>query len=298
MISAYVLPVLSSVVQCAVFMLCLPWFQWCLRDAPRWIAGEAVAGPQWRGFWQSWRMMWRKRLSTLQAFALAGACVSFLSLPMLSSVHGFAGMADPLFLGSFLLAGRLALGVWGVWFGAPQVSATALRREWRAAGLGLMILGVIEALIALTAPGSDGLAGLCANLEVEPVPGLEGALACAAMALAVMCPPLRAMPPGRGLLEGAPMLRLEADMARHVAVLLDGAWLLLLVDLGLPGLIGQPDDTLWSWGAAFLGFVVRLGIGLGVFAVLRLTQQERSGRIAILFIGMALLLALSGRAAT
>nr|WP_294916410.1 hypothetical protein [uncultured Neokomagataea sp.] len=298
MISAYVLPIIYSVMQCVVFVVCLPWLQWCLRDAPRWVAGEAVAGPQWGAFWRSWRMVWRKRLSIMHAFALAAACVSFLSLPMLSSVHGFSGMADPLFLGSFLLAGRLALGVWGVWFGAPQVSAVALRREWRGAGLGLIILGVIEALIALTAPGSDGLAGLCANLQVEPVPGLEGALACAAMALAVVCPPLRAMSPGRGLLEGASMLRLEADMARHVAVLLDGAWLLLLVDLGLPGLIGQPDGNVWSWGAALLGAAVRLGLGLGVFAVLRLTQQERSGRIAILFIGMALLLALSGRAAT
>ncbi|GBR44834.1 hypothetical protein [Neokomagataea thailandica] len=298
MMDAYVLPVIYALLQALIFMVCVPWLQWCLRDAPRWVAGEAVSGPQWFCFWQGWRRVWCQRLSVMQAFALAAACMAFVSLPMVGSTHGLANMADPLLLGSFLLAGRLALGAWGVWAGVPQSSMTALRREWRGAGLGFIILGVIEALIALTAPGSDGLAGLCANLQVEPVPGLEGALACAAVALAVVCPPLRPIAPGRGLAEGAPMLRLEADMARHLALLLDSAWLLLLVDVGLPGFIGALDSHALSWGSALLGLVVRLMLGLVVFAVLRLMQQERSGRIAILFIGMALLLALSGRAAT
>lgn len=298
MMAHYVLPAFVSCLQCLLFIGFLPWLGWCLRDAPRWLAGEALAGPHWYSFWQGWRMIWCKRLSVVQALALAAGLVSLVSLPMIGTTQALAGLADPLFLGSFLLAGRLALGLWAVWVGAPQVNMAALRIEWRGAGLGLVILGMIEALIALAAPGSDGLAGLCINLQVEPVPGLEGALACASVALAVVCPPLRAVEPGRGLKEGASILRFEADMARHLALLLDGAWLLLLVDMGLPGLIGQPDGSGWSWFVAGLGLLLRIGVGLCVLGLLRVTQQERSGRIAVLFIGMALLLALSGRAAT
>ncbi|QDH24090.1 hypothetical protein D5366_01090 [Neokomagataea tanensis] len=298
MIGHYAFAALVSFLQLAVFVFFSPVLSWCLRDAPQWLMGRAVAPLRWRGFWSGWGMMWGRRLSVLQAFTLIVALIASLSLPFLSADNLLSGLADPLVLGCLLLAGRLALTSEALWDGAQPAAVVLLRVEWRYAGLGLIILGATEALIALAAPGSDGLSGLCANLQVEPVPGLEGALACIAVALAVACPPLRPLPPGRGLERGASDVRFEVDMARHIAALLDSAWFLLLIDIGLPGLIGTFDGTFLSWCLAPAGLLARLSVGLVIVNLLRVIKQERVGRVAVLFIGMALLLALSGRAAT
>lgn len=73
-------------------------------------------------------------------------------------------MANPLLVGILLLVGRLMLG------------CPSLRDEGRRVLPAVLVLCLTEALIALAAPGADGLGGLCAMLHIEPVPGLEGAL--------------------------------------------------------------------------------------------------------------------------
>ncbi|KXV75106.1 hypothetical protein AD936_03165, partial [Gluconobacter japonicus] len=177
-----------------------------------------------------------------------------------------------------------------------MLGRSSLRDGGRRVLPAVLVLCLTEALIALAAPGADGLGGLCAMLHIEPVPGLEGALGACALALAISCPPLR---------EDDMLLRLAGmkdraarDMARQVAQVLNFAWIVLLADLALPISVGLRDAGLSGWFVGLAALLARVLLVVMVLVTLRLTAQERSERLTALFSGVALLLALAGRFAT
>jgi len=286
MMMAVLLAVAQTLFQCVLLLLLTPLMAWMLEELPRWINGEAVSGParQVRNAGLFWRTVFRQPLAPGLALVLAVSLLSLAVLPAVTTGGVLISLANPLLVGILLLVGRLMLG------------CLSLRDEGRRVLPAVLVLCLTEALIALAAPGADGLGGLCAMLHIEPVPGLEGALGACVLALAISCPPLR---------EADMLLRLDGmkdraarDMARQVAQVLNFAWIVLLADLALPISVGLRDAGLSGWFVGLAALLARVLLVVMVLVTLRLTAQERSERLTALFAGVALLLALAGRFAT
>ncbi|WP_317215571.1 hypothetical protein [Gluconobacter sp. GP1] len=278
--------VAQTLFQLFILLALAPVMGWALAELPRWINGEAICGPQrqMRRAILFWGIVLKLPVAPRLALVLAIALLIFVVLPAVTTGGAFVSLANPLLIGLLLLAGRLMLGV-------PQQ-----REEWRRVLPAVLVLCLTEALIALAAPGADGVGGLCAMLHIEPAPGLEGALGACALALAISCPPLR---------EDDMIQRLDGEtsrqvreMSRNVAEVLNTAWLLLLADLALPITVGLGGSDVTGWFVGLGGLLGRLALVVVVLIGLRLTAQERSERLTALFAGVALLLALAGRFAT
>lgn len=286
MIMVIFLACMQTFFQCVLLLALAPLMAWSLEELPRWINGEAVPGPgrRFRETAQFWRAVSREAVSPELALVLSVALFSIGVLPAVTTGGALAFLANPLLVGLLLLVGRLMLG------------APSLRDEGRRILPATLVLCLTEALIALAAPGADGLSSLCAMLHIEPVPGLEGALGACVMALAISCPPIRE----DGMLQRLKSVedRQTRNMARSVVQVLNLAWIFLLADLTLPISVGLEGSGVAGWFIGLGALLGRLILVVLVLMVLRLTAQENSERLTALFAGVALLLALAGRFAT
>ncbi|EHH67182.1 hypothetical protein [Gluconobacter morbifer] len=277
---------MESLLQLVFLLVLAPVCGWMLDVLPRWLNGEAVIGPgqRWRQAARFWRLLSVAPLPPSFALCLAALLVVLLALPAVTTGTALISLADPLMMGTLLLSVRPLLGL------------VTLREEVRRILPALLVLCLTEALVALGAPGADGLGGLAAMLHIEPVPGLEGALVACALALGIACPPLRSG--DVTLMMGAVRGRETREAGRVLADVLNCGWVLLLADLALPISIGLAGQGMVGWCAGLGALWGRMLLAVLVLTGLRLTGQERSGRLTALFAGFALLLALAGRFAT
>ncbi|KXV46329.1 hypothetical protein AD945_15280 [Gluconobacter albidus] len=280
------LSVLEALFQVGLLLVLAPVLGWCLDSLPFWLAGRSGGAVRFRlfGAGRFWKAVLRSPLGGRSALALTVGVLALVCLPAVTTGSVLSPFADPLVMGLMLLMGRGFLG------------AGVLSGEASRLGPAVLLLCLTEALIALAAPGTDGLGGLCAMLHIEPEPGLEGALAACALALGIACPPLRSEDV-TGLLSGV-WERQEREAARCIADVLNCAWLLLLADLAWPVSVGLAQGGVQGWWLGLVALAARLALAVGVAVGLRLMAQERSARLTALFAGVALLLALAGRFGT
>ncbi|MBF0876537.1 hypothetical protein HKD21_06725 [Gluconobacter cerevisiae] len=280
------LSVLEALFQLGLLLVLAPVLGWCLDSLPFWLAGRAGGAVRFRlfGAGRFWKNLFQKPLPGRPALALTVGVLTLVCLPAVTTGSVLSSQADPLVMGLMLLMGRGFLGL-------CALSGEALRLV-----PAILLLCLTEALIALAAPGTDGLGGLCAMLHIEPEPGLEGALAACALALGIACPPLRSEDV-TGMLSGV-RDRQEREAARSIADVLNCGWLLLLADLAWPVSVGLAQGGVQGWWLGLVALVARLALAVGVAVGLRLMAQERSARLTALFAGVALLLALAGRFGT
>ena len=280
------LSVLEALFQLGLLLVLAPVLGWCLDSLPFWLAGRAGGAVRFHllGAGRFWKALFQTPLSGRPALALTVGVLALVCLPAVTTGSVLSSLADPLVMGLILLMGRGFLG--------PGVLSGEASRLIPA----VLLLCLTEALIALAAPGTDGLGGLCAMLHIEPEPGLEGALAACALALGIACPPLRSEDV-TGMLSGV-RDRQEREAARSIADVLNCGWLLLLADLAWPVSVGLAQGGVQGWWLGLVALVARLALAVSVAVGLRLMAQERSARLTALFAGVALLLALAGRFGT
>ncbi|MBS1053028.1 hypothetical protein [Gluconobacter kondonii] len=280
------LSVLEALFQLGLLLVLAPVLGWCLDSLPFWLAGRAGGAVRFRllGAGRFWKAVLWSPLGGRPALALTVGVLALVCLPAVTTGSVLSSLADPLVVGLILLMGRGFLGP-GVLSGEASRLVPAV-----------LLLCLTEALIALAAPGTDGLGGLCAMLHIEPEPGLEGALAACALALGIACPPLRSEDV-TGMLSGV-RDRQEREAARSIADVLNCGWLLLLADLAWPVSVGLAQGGVQGWWLGLVALVARLALAVSVAVGLRLMAQERSARLTALFAGVALLLALAGRFGT
>jgi|GEM_PF-2420621 len=288
----------QDVFQIVLLAILAPFIAWCLRCGPAWFGGIATVSPypiitQHLAFWHRG---WKVGFSGRDSVCLAALLTVMAVLPAITTDLFWISLADPLLVGVLLLAIRS--------IAVPPF--TALVRDGRIAGNtrtgirplvpAFLLLCLVEALSALSASGADGLGGLCAILHIEPGPGLEGALAACALALGIICPPLRHEDVIMALSDVRD--REDRNQRRVLVELVNCGWVLFLSDLAFPSGIALPGSGVTGWfsGLGLLG--ARLILVVLVLGGLRTTGQERSSRLTALFAGLALLIALAGRFAT
>ncbi|MFT9196436.1 hypothetical protein [Gluconobacter oxydans] len=285
-IGLILLSVLEALFQLGLLLVLAPVMGWCLDTLPFWLAGRSVGTVRFRLLQTArfWRSLVQVPLGGRPALALTAGVLTLVCLPAVTTGSVLSSLADPLVMGLVVLLGRGFLG--------PDLVQGEAARLVPA----VLFLCLTEALIALAAPGTDGLSGLCAMLHIEPEPGLEGALAACALALGIACPPLRSDDVTQ-MLSGL-RDRHEREAARSIADVLNCGWLLLLGDLALPVSVGLAQGGVQGWWLGLLALGGRLALTVAVAVGLRLMAQERSARLTALFAGVALLLALAGRFGT
>ncbi|GBR68325.1 hypothetical protein GKA01_10130 [Gluconobacter kanchanaburiensis NBRC 103587] len=285
-IGMLLLTVLELLFQLVLLLVLAPLMGWCLDELPLWLGGRGVSPLRFRLLRSArfWGGLLKVPLAGPVALALTTAILTLSCLPAITTGSALSGLADPLMMGLLVLLGRGFL------------ARFLLQGERGRLGAAFLLLCLTEALIALAAPGTDGLAGLCAMLHIEPEPGLEGALAACALALGIACPPLRGEDVTRMLCSVRDQQEREAT--RSVADILNCGWLLLLADLSLPVSVGLAQGGVAGWWLGLMALAVRLVLTVMVVIGLRLMAQECSARLTALFAGVALLLALAGRFGT
>ncbi len=269
--------------QLAVILLLLPAMFWLGEDVPALLVGRAVAPLRERygRMTAFWRLTLRHGLPLEDGLMLALVLLVLLCLAGLSIVMPDVGavmgawLADPLLMGSVLLAGAF----WAV--PGPL---------WWMHGRCCLVLCLTEAFIVLAAPGVTGLRGVQQLLLAAPGSSLAGTALCCAVALALTTSlPDRQTLADDMVARGQPVGRLARDQRQVIVGVYHAGWSLLLGDLLLPVLFGLEGP------GGVLGLSVRFVGGSVLVALGQMTGMRRHGRFVALLLGLAGLMALAGR---
>ncbi|MCK8637058.1 hypothetical protein CPA55_04725 [Parasaccharibacter sp. TMW2.1885] len=269
--------------QLAVILLLLPVMFWLGEDVPALLVGRAVAPLRERYGRMAafWRLTLRHGLPLEDGLMLALGLLVLLCLAGLSIVMPDVGavmgawLADPLLMGSVLLAGAF----WAV--PGPL---------WWMHGRCCLVLCLTESFIVLAAPGVTGLRGVQQLLLAAPGSSLAGTALCCAVALALTTSlPDRQTLADDMVARGQPVGRLARDQRQVIVGVYHAGWSLLLGDLLLPVLFGLEGP------GGVLGLSVRFVGGSVLVALGQMTGMRRHGRFVALLLGLAGLMALAGR---
>ena len=286
---------LALAAQClhiVLVLLAAPTILGALDRAEARLAGSGA--PSWRAPWQELGRLCRKQavlaenasplftaapLLCVAALAVAAALVPSFATGML-----FARFGDLLAVGGLLALARTVLALAALDDGTAAGGLAARQAMTLAVCAEPALLLVMLALgLAAGTTNVDLIAGLQQVRMVQPLAAVV--LAAAAMGLFALVQRDAGMPEAAGFSgPGLALLR----MAEALRLLL---WLDLIGALFVPVGMASAQDFPVGWAIGLLGWAGRLGLSIGVLAVLRVGAGRLRWRQMPALLGVALLLA-------